>query len=472
MKNKLIILFLILIVFLASFIGSINKITSDKGMDQHIIYKDTNNCNSNDEEFCTHLPLVIIDTGNKDIPGEERDGSTITTNVKIIDNKSGGNHLEDKSKVNTLANIRYRGNSSMYFDKKGYLLKFIHEDGTENKEKVMGMKKHDEWALHGPFLDKTLIRNYLWYHISSKIMDYAPDSRFCELYVDGVYQGVYLMVETPTRADESRMPISKYNDGDDFTSYIVRLDKGSLNPLENVDTFSGDTYNRLMKFDVIYPGKNKLNQELNKFISEDISKFEKALYSYDYDSIRYGYRNYIDVNSFVDYYIINEFTQNYDAGSMSTYIYKDLKGDFGIFVWDFNSANNNYVEQGFKTDILEFQWNTWYYMFMKDEYFTQRIIDRYHYLRKNYLNEEYLLNYIDDIVEYLGPAIDRNFEVWGYTFEQDKGLLQPIDRNVTSYEEAIKQLKEHIINRGRFLDENIDTIKQFSSESKVKKFNH
>ena len=111
-------------------------------------------------------------------------------------------------------------------------------------------------------------------------------------------------------------------------------------------------------------------------------------------------------------------------------------------------------------------------MFMKDEYFTQRIIDRYHYLRKNYLNEEYLLNYIDDIVEYLGPAIDRNFEVWGYTFEQDKGLLQPIDRNVTSYEEAIKQLKEHIINRGRFLDENIDTIKQFSSESKVKKFNH
>ena len=146
MKNKLIILFLILIVFLTSFIGSINKITSNKGIDQHIVYKDTNNCDSNDKEFCTHLPLVIIDTGNKEIPGEERDGSTITTNVKIIDNKSGGNHLEDKSKVNTLANIRYRGNSSMYFDKKGYLLKFVHEDGTENKENVMGMKKHDEWA--------------------------------------------------------------------------------------------------------------------------------------------------------------------------------------------------------------------------------------------------------------------------------------------------------------------------------------
>ena len=109
-------------------------------------------------------------------------------------------------------------------------------------------------------------------------------------------------------------------------------------------------------------------------------------------------------------------------------------------------------------------------MLMKDEHFTQRIIDRYKYLRKNYLSDEYLLKYIDDIVYYLGDAINRNFEVWGYTFDQN--TLTPIERNPKNYEEAINQLKQHIIERGKFLDEKIETIKQFSHESKVKKFNH
>jgi len=91
---------------------------------------------------------------------------------------------------------------------------------------------------------------------------------------------------------------------------------------------------------------------------------------------------------------------------------------------------------------------------------------------RNYLNEEYLLSYIDDIVDYLGDAVDRNYEVWGYTFSDSNNLLQPAERNVKSYQEAIEQLKTHIRKRGEFLDQHIDTIKQFSQESKVKKFNH
>ena len=43
------------------------------------------------------------------------------------------------------------------------------------------MDPHHEWVLHGPFLDKTLIRNYMWYNIAGEIMDYAPNVRFCEV---------------------------------------------------------------------------------------------------------------------------------------------------------------------------------------------------------------------------------------------------------------------------------------------------
>lgn len=463
------------VLIFVSYIAGSEALIGNKTVGQHQKYQDKNKCSENETGFCTHLPIISIDTKNQEIPGEARDGSLITTEIKVIDNKMGGNHLNDKEDIKTLADIRYRGNSSMSFDKKGYLLKLIDEEGNENPQKVMGMTTHSEWILHGPYLDKTLLRNYLWYHIASEIMDSAPDTRFCELFVDGEYQGLYVMVESPTRGTSSRMQFSKYEKGKDYTGYIVRLDKGAHNPLQNLETFSKYTYNTGidpgLRLEVIYPGKNTLNETLQEYIRRDIGKFEKALYSYDYDSNRYGYPNFIDINSFVDYYIINEFTQNYDAGNMSTYLYKDYNGKLRMYVWDFNNANNYYLNN-ISIEDFQFQWNTWYVMLMKDEKFTNRIINRYHYLRRHYLNEKYLLDYIDDIIDYLGDAVDRNYSVWGYSFSEEHDILEPKDRNIRNYDKAIEQLKNHIIERGRFLDQNIETIKQFSSESKVKKFNH
>ena len=112
----------------------------------------------------------------------------------------------------------------------------------------------------------------------------------------------------------------------------------------------------------------------------------------------------------------------------------------------------------------------WFYMLMKDENFTERIIERYGELRKTYLSDEYLENYIDETLAYLGDAIDRNFSVWGYTFELE--LLRPESRNIESHEEAVTQLKEYIEIRGGWMDENIDVISQYSHASKNKRYNH
>lgn len=117
------------------------------------------------------------------------------------------------------------------------------------------------------------------------------------------------------------------------------------------------------------------------------------------------------------------------------------------------------------------QYLTWFYMLCKDEKFVDRIIDRYRELRQTYLSDEYLLGYIDDVIEYLGPAIDRNFEVWGYTFDEYLPL-KPEERNPEDYEEAVNQMKDFIVERGAWMDENIEILKQYCHESKVKKFNH
>ncbi len=121
---------------------------------------------------------------------------------------------------------------------------------------------------------------------------------------------------------------------------------------------------------------------------------------------------------------------------------------------------------------FSFQNKVWYIMLMKDDYFTDLVIKRYKFLRKTVLSDEYLINYIDKTVKYLGPAIDRNFDKWGYTFLIDKGLLEPAERNLKSYDAALNQLKNYITARGKWMDENIDSIKQYSHDSRNKSFNN
>ena len=111
-------------------------------------------------------------------------------------------------------------------------------------------------------------------------------------------------------------------------------------------------------------------------------------------------------------------------------------------------------------------------MLLKDERFTQRVIDRYRQLRRTVLSEEYLLSYVDDVAAYLGPAIERNFAVWGYTFRPEYGLLEPAQRNLDSYGAALAQMKDFLRRRGDWLDQNIELLRQYSHPSAVKKFQH
>ncbi|MFA5341863.1 MAG: CotH kinase family protein, partial [Clostridia bacterium] len=417
---------------------------------QHVMDVKDAQCAHADNQFCTHLPLVYIDTFKQEIPAFIDGNMVIDSNLMVFDKKDTNNHLDDEADIESMITIRARGNSSLFFDKKSYLIKLINEDHTENNKKIMGMETHDEWVLNGPILDKTLIRNYISMNIAGQIMKNAPDVRFCEVFINDEYMGLYVMMESIARA-KGRVDIAKYNENDPFTSYIVRLDRGS-DPEEEINPFTKYTFNMNSIGNIVYPATRYLNEQLITFIENDISKFEKSLYSYDYKDMKLGYRKYIDVMSFVDYMIINEFTQNYDAGIYSTYLFKDVKGKLEIGpVWDFNNAYDNYIETLMDTTGFSFQNKVWYIMLMKDEYFTNLVIKRYKDLRKTVLNEEYILEYIEQTVEYLGPAIDRNFKKWGYTFLYDQGMLQPSDRNQKSYEAAVNQLKEFVILRGKWM---------------------
>lgn len=417
---------------------------------------------------CSHLPIVNINTNNQIIPGENKDKDNyIISDIDIYDRKKINILGQNNKKYQ--ARIRYRGRSSIKFDKKGYLLKFIDKNNKKENVKFLGMPKDNEWVLHGPFIDKTLIRNYMWYNIGQEIMHNAPKTRFLELYVDNTYKGVYLAVESVSQSKKSRVKMAPIHKNSIATSYLLLLDSGAdVDEIKKANNLS--YYSKIMddKLELIikYPETEDLTQATKKYIKDDFSKFEKTLYSFDYKE----YKKYIDVDNFVDYFIINEFTQNYDVGSLSTYIYKDVFGKYKMYIWDFNSANNNFMDNDFlEYQNFKLQNSIWFDMLIKDPDFNEAIINRYKELRKTYLSEEYLFNYIDETVNYLGPAIDRNFEVWGYTFNPDnkfKTTYMP-----TSHDDSIKQLKDAIHKRGEWMDKHIEDIKFYSSESKNKKYN-
>lgn len=172
----------------------------------------------------------------------------------------------------------------------------------------------------------------------------------------------------------------------------------------------------------------------------------------------------------MDYFILNEFTCNYDAGWLSTYIYKDVRGKYKMCIWDFNSACDNYSHEVDDPQHFELQYSVWYYMLSKDEGFVDAVIDRYRELRQGLFSDEALSAYMDAVVAWLGPAVERNFSVWGYTLAED--MISPAERNPHSHAEAVAQMKDFCAQRGAWMDEHIDILRQYSHESKNKKFNH
>lgn len=484
MKNKIIGVFLCAAILLGSSFAAVFVRQDPPRVHQHLSAQSKPACTDHGGDvFCTHLPLVQIET-REEIPGQPivdewqnrigfttaADGSDrIVSTIRITDHEATNNHLSDRPTLESQATIHVHGNSSRYFDKQSYKIKLIGSNGQNNDQSVMGMAPHSEWVLHGPYLDKTLIRNYMWYNIGGEIMDYAPNVRFCELFLNREYQGVYVMTETIAAGENgARLKLSVDKKDNTYAGYLLKMDRPTA---EDINNFTRYAYrlNNTVGISIEYPGAKNITPEITRSIIKDFSAFEKAIYSYDFDSSEFGYQRLIDVDSFVDYFIINELTGNYDAGGYSTYIYKDTDGKFRMCIWDFNNSCDNYHEQAIPTDNFMLINNPWFWMLVKDEAFTKRIIERYRCLRKTVLSDEYLDRYIDDTVAYLGDAIDRNYERWGYSFDSDT-LLKPADRNLRSFDEAVSQLKGFLKKRTTFLDENVDVLLQYCAESRVKKF--
>ena len=496
LKVFLAITFIILALITGAYLNNLQdnaekQVQQNKNIEAEQIYEN----NLNNKSF--NLPVLLIDTSGQQLSREEE----ITANLQLYNNQSSINTLNDKPEVISKVNIKIRGNSSSHYPKKQFSIELINDKGKEKNISLLGMPKESEWVLNGPFLDKSLMRNYIALNTASKIMEYAPRVKFCEVIMvednekelnEDNYRGIYILVEKIKR-DEERVDITKTLENKNETSFILAKDRQKEQDY-SITSYGKETDQYYYGLNIVYPKKD-LTPAKYDYIMDEINKFERILYSDKFNDPIEGYSKYIDVDTFVDYYIINEFFKNTDAGTLSTYIYKDYEEKIKAGpIWDFNeSLGNSQNEYG---DIYEYRGFTmidksWFDRLMMDINFVNKVVERYKELRKTYLSDEYLLNFIDETVEFLGDSTKRNFERWPIyisnqarvfedlgsmidnfsdldscikLLEENDHLLKNTDKMATSYEEEINLMKNFIVNRGKWMDSNIDSLKKWANK--------
>ena len=274
----------------------------------------------------------------------------------------------------TFSKLKGRGNSTWDYEKKPYNITL------DKKTNLLGMDSSKKWCLLANYRDQSLLRNQIMYDLGNDVgLDYSPNSKPIDLYVNGEYLGTYELCEKVEVGDNNLVKITDLekatekvnNEGLDTyskggTNYYSKgsykyvnipndpedITGGYVMEFELVARYADETCGFVSKNGqpVIMKSPEYISKAQSKYISSFYQEFEDALYSSTgYNSQGKHYTDYIDVESFAKMYLIQELSKNLDAAITSFYIYKDsdLTGDGKMHaapVWDFDVAIGNYKD--------------------------------------------------------------------------------------------------------------------------------
>ena len=444
--------------FLLSFIFLFTNLSCDKHSQKTSI-----NISKNDS-----IPLIEIST-NEDIKDEPK----IKANLKIV--------LGDSVLFENKIGIEIRGAvSQMFYEKKSYGFELRGEDGKEVDREILGLPAGDEWILHGPYGDKTLLRNAVAYKISNSIGRYAPRTKYVELKINDIFLGSYVLMEK-IKVSKKRVDIQKLSEKDTISAqinggYLIKLDKTSGGGDDNYANYNPQN-SFVSKFDdkgktsdysathFLYesPKAKKINAKQAAFIKKYIADFESSLASLNFKDAKIGYQKFINVPNFIDFFILTELMQNHDGYRLSTYLQKDVDKKLQMGpIWDFDIAFGS--DQGFCDGMNKHAWvyqynkycgsDTWIVPFwwpklMQDPDFKSSLISRWKSLRSSELSNQSLTELIDAEANFItkNKMVERNFQVWDILNQQ----ITP-NSSTGSHSNEIKRMKSWLIEHAAWMD--------------------
>lgn len=424
------------------------------------------------------LPLFIINTNGQGIPNEPK----LDAYLGIINNPNGINYYGDEfTEYDGHIGIEIRGNGSANWSKKSYLFETRKSDGSNLNISLLGMPKENDWILYAPYIDRTGMRNVLTYELAREMGHYSSRTAYCELIINGEYKGVYVLAEKIKR-DDNRVAVPKFEDDSaaDEGGYIIRTDSwwnetvGWLS--SNLYEIDGKDY--WPRYQYVYPKFDDITSEQKAFIQDYMLAIDEAFYHAPTTDYEYLYSNLIDLNSFVDLFIINELTQNPDGYRLSTYMYLDptleqFKLNMGP-VWDCNVCYGNYYQrfgvypEGWDYDNDFWEVNVsipfWWRRLMADDTFKKRLINRWEELRNTLITVEAFNERIDFFDEKIKIGMERNHSIW-----PEEQITLDLDwASTNSYETDVEMLRQWISDRIDWIDQELAQMKKPWIESSIK----
>ena len=440
---------------------------------------------------------------------------SITADSTLTPQRKGTAHMTATDYDGPIG-IKLRGNSSLGFNQKKYTIELRDQQGREVDAPLLGMPAHSDWVLLAPYLDVSAVRDPLAFQLWRDMGHWAPRTRIVELTLNGEYRGIYILSEAIKRgADRVNIAKLKKNDvaGRDLTGgYLLRIDTFNDDDATFTSKVPGIGEGNMTSdviWSCIYPKKKKLQPEQLAYIQHYVDTVEQVIQSEGFADPLTGYARYIDVPSFVDYFIHTELSLNVDGYKRSAYFYKEKQNADGTGgklvagpVWDYNLAYGNanfanadnpeaWCYEGASNNPTPALWQR----LLQDPAFRKAVKVRYKALRKGALSNKAINAYIDRHARLMAPCTSRHFEKYPELLGSDKQQQQPAGGfppmqqpfggfeggfppmggfpgfggfggfpgfggfsayHVDSYDEEIVTVKKWLANRLSFLDRNIE----------------
>jgi len=384
----------------------------------------------------SNLPIIIITTDKNPSTGnpvEIPDDPKVLATMKIIYRPDGTrNYVTDQNNTaflnyNGRIGIELRGSSSQSLPKKPYGLTTLKADNISNNNvSILGMPKQNDWILNSLDFDASLVRDFLSYELARNLGDYAAREMYCEVIVNGDYKGLYIFMEK-LKVDDNRINIVKMTASDNTLpnlsgGYITKCDK----------TTGGDpvawTFNNsnwgTVDFIHDYPKPVDITTQQSTYIYNQFVNLKTTAAAQN-SSIISGFPSIIDIPSFIDFMIVNEYASNSDAYQLSTFFHKDRNGKLRAGpVWDFNlTFGNDLFIWGLDrshTDVWQFDngdntgaafWKDLFNNPTFNCYLTKRWLELT--ASGKPLNNSVVTNRIDQLVSLVAEAKIREQARWG-----------------------------------------------------------
>lgn len=338
----------------------------------------------------------------------------------------------ESSPESEITNLTVRGRGfSSFIGMPKYSIKLKFTD----KQNLFGMSKNKEWALIANSADRTLLKNFITYKLSEWLnMDYAPKTKFVEVYLNREYMGIYLLVET-IKVGKHRVNIC-----DNDSCYLFEKSKNPKASDIVVTTKKGREF--------FIKSKNKDNLISLQTLKQHLDSLETIFAKNELDDIE----KWIDIDSFIQFYWIQELSKNLDGNfDKSIYLTWEIGNPihFGP-IWDFDLAYGGTEENGVhSTDGWYIRNSPWNREILSQKRIMQKAKDFWEQ------HHSLFISLPDSIKKYskeLEKVSHNEFKRWPVLENTENWTYLEAYQ---SYNDAIESLNSWILRRIHWIDENL-----------------